>query len=118
MRIERVETAWISIECEEPQGLSGGPMTHSTDGLCRITTGDGIRGIGLGRGAPLEKICRLIVEICDNKRQHPAWPDLYDGFPEVRDGHMDCPAGPGWGLEINSRMVRRHGTVIDWDLEG
>ena len=60
----------------------------------------------------------FIVEICDNEKQHPAWPDLYHGFPEVRNGHMDCPTGPGWGLEINDEMVRKHGTLLDWDLGG
>ena len=63
MTIEKVEVAYVMIECEEPQGLSGGPMTHSTDGLCRITTNDGVRGIGLGRGAPLDKICKVIHEV-------------------------------------------------------
>ena len=63
LKIEKVETAWLRIKCDEPQGLSSGPMTHSTDGLCRITTSDGIQGIGNGRGAPLDQICSIIFEI-------------------------------------------------------
>ena len=55
-----------------------------------------------------------IVECCDNKRQHPSWPDLFHGFPEVHDGHMDCPSAPGWGMEINDDMVKNLGTIVSW----
>ena len=65
MKIVRVETAYVQMKCAIPQGLSGGPMTHSTDGLCRITTSEGVRGIGLGRGASLEQICKLIHEVSE-----------------------------------------------------
>ena len=63
MKIEKAETAWVRIKCDEPQGLSGGYMTHSTDALCRITTADGIQGIGEGRGAPLHEICSIIQDV-------------------------------------------------------
>ncbi len=56
----------------------------------------------------------FIVECCDNEKQHPSWPDLFIGFPEVKDGHMECPSRPGWGMEINDEMIKRHGTVLDW----
>jgi D-galactarolactone cycloisomerase len=57
----------------------------------------------------------FIVECGDDAKQHPSWPHLFDGWPEVKDGHLQCPTEPGWGLSINEDMVRRHGTVIDWD---
>ena len=58
----------------------------------------------------------FIVECGDDKKQHPSWPDLFPGWPEVRDGHMACPTAPGWGLEINDDMVKKHGTIIRWDF--
>ena len=58
----------------------------------------------------------FIVECGDNRKQHPSWPDLFPGWPEVSNGEMECPAAPGWGLEINDEMVRRHGTILRWEL--
>ncbi len=43
-----------------PRGLSGGPITSSTDAVCRITTDDGLHGIGESRGGPLDQICEII----------------------------------------------------------
>ncbi len=60
MKIEKVEVAWLSLESPEPQGLSGGYMTHSSDAVCRITTDDGIQGIGDGRGASLPQISAVV----------------------------------------------------------
>ena len=45
MKIKKVETAWLSIKSPQPQGLSGGYMTHSSDAVCRITTDDGSYGM-------------------------------------------------------------------------
>ena len=63
MNIKKVEVAWLSIESPEPQGLSSGYMTHSSDALCRITTDDGMQGIGEGRGAPLPEITSIAHEL-------------------------------------------------------
>ena len=60
MKITNVETAWISMPLPIPRGLSGGPIRSSTDAVCRITTDDGIRGIGESRGGPLDQICEII----------------------------------------------------------
>lgn len=60
MRIERVETAWIRLPLPKPRGLSGGPITHSSDAVCRITTEGGLEGIGEARGGPLDQICDII----------------------------------------------------------
>jgi len=60
MIISRVETAWIELPLPEPRGLSIGPITHSTDAVCRITTSDGIQGIGETRGGPLDAACEII----------------------------------------------------------
>jgi L-alanine-DL-glutamate epimerase-like enolase superfamily enzyme len=54
------------------------------------------------------------VEVFDNAKQHPAWPDLFPGYPEVRDGHMECPDRPGWGLDVNDGLLRRYGTLVRW----
>ena len=58
----------------------------------------------------------FIVECGDDEKQHPSWPGLFPGWPELKEGYMECPAGPGWGLEINDEMVRKHGTILRWDF--
>jgi L-alanine-DL-glutamate epimerase-like enolase superfamily enzyme len=58
----------------------------------------------------------FIVECGDDAKQHPSWPDLFPGWPEVKDGYMECPTRPGWGLEINDEMVEEHGTILRWDF--
>lgn len=60
MMITNVETAWVSLPLPKPRGLSTGPITHSTDAVCRITTAGGLQGIGEARGGPLDEICRII----------------------------------------------------------
>ena len=60
MKIAEVETAWIRMPLPRSRGLSGGPITHSTDAVCRITTAGGLQGVGEARGGPLEEICRII----------------------------------------------------------
>jgi L-alanine-DL-glutamate epimerase-like enolase superfamily enzyme len=59
----------------------------------------------------------FIMECYDYKRQHPAWPYLFDGFPEVKNGFMECPAGTGWGMDINEDFLRKHGTPVCWDFK-
>jgi len=60
VRIERVECAWIRMRLPKPRGLSIGPITHSSDAVCRITTSGGLAGIGESRGSPLNEICEII----------------------------------------------------------
>lgn len=54
------------------------------------------------------------VEVFDNAKQHIAWPDLFPGYPEVRDGHIECHDRPGWGLEVNERLLRERGILVHW----
>lgn len=63
MRIAEVECAWVSIPLPVPRGLSGGPITSSTDAVCRITTADGLMGIGESRGGPLAEVCEIIDSV-------------------------------------------------------
>jgi L-alanine-DL-glutamate epimerase-like enolase superfamily enzyme len=56
----------------------------------------------------------FIVETFDNAKQHLAWPDLFPGYPAVRDGMMQVPDGPGWGMEINDELVERRGVKVNW----
>lgn len=38
-----------------------------------------------------------------------AWKDeLVTVQPEIRDGHVMIPTGPGWGTEINEDVLRAH----------
>ena len=62
MKIVKVETAWIAMPMSPPQGLSIMDMKESTDAVVRITTDEGLRGIGEARGAPLTEICKIIAE--------------------------------------------------------
>ena len=57
----------------------------------------------------------LMVETFDNAKQHIAWPDLFPGYPVIRDGHMIPPDGPGWGMSINDGLINRHGTKVCWN---
>ena len=38
MKIIKVEAAWITVQCDPPQGVSTGDIKQSTDAVCRITT--------------------------------------------------------------------------------
>src|SRR5207302_3787 len=60
--ITDVEVAWIQLPLPIGRGLSGGPITQSTDLVCRITTSDGLRGIGEARGASLPLMAEIINE--------------------------------------------------------
>jgi len=60
MAIASVESAWIQLPLATPRGLSGGPITASTDAVCRVTTGDGVEGIGEARGSDLTIICEIV----------------------------------------------------------
>ena len=72
MRITKVETMYVEIPCEVPQGVSSGDITGSTDALCRITTDEGIQGIGEGRGGiaagGLPNYCRGIHPAIDRRK--------------------------------------------------
>jgi L-alanine-DL-glutamate epimerase-like enolase superfamily enzyme len=54
------------------------------------------------------------VEAFDNAKQHVAWLHLFPGYPEVRDGHMECHDVPGWGFEIDDAFLRDRGTLVHW----
>lgn len=54
------------------------------------------------------------VEVFDNAKQHIAWPDLFPGYPEVRDGLIECHDRPGWGIDVNERLLRERGTLVRW----
>ena len=54
------------------------------------------------------------VECVDNPTLHPTWPDLFDGFPEVKNGCITPHDRPGWGMHINEEFLRAHGTLVRW----
>jgi L-alanine-DL-glutamate epimerase-like enolase superfamily enzyme len=54
------------------------------------------------------------VEVFDSAKQHVAWPDLFLGYPEVRDGQMECHERPGWGMDVNDGFLRERGTLVRW----
>jgi len=56
----------------------------------------------------------FILEVFDNAKQHVAWPDLFPGYPEVRQGKMWISEAPGWGMEINDDLIVREGVRVCW----
>jgi L-alanine-DL-glutamate epimerase-like enolase superfamily enzyme len=56
----------------------------------------------------------FMVEYFHPEKQHPAWLDLFEGYPEVRDGRMAVHDSPGWGMTINDRFLRENGTLLHW----
>lgn len=54
------------------------------------------------------------VEAFDNAKQHIAWLDLFPGYPHVRDGHMECHDKPGWGIDVNDRLLKERGVLVHW----
>ncbi len=74
MIISHVETAWIEMPLPLPRGLSIGPITHSTDAVCRITASNGLQGIGETRSGPLPAACDVIDTVFKPKLlgQHAA----------------------------------------------
>jgi L-alanine-DL-glutamate epimerase-like enolase superfamily enzyme len=40
--------------------------------------------------------------------QPPWMDDLVTVKPEIRDGYLYLPSGPGWGTEVNEAAVRAH----------
>jgi L-alanine-DL-glutamate epimerase-like enolase superfamily enzyme len=56
----------------------------------------------------------FIIECYDNKRQHPAWPDLFEGYPETVGGMIPCQKGPGWGMDVNGSFLQKNGHAVNW----
>ena len=56
----------------------------------------------------------VLVETFPNAKLYPAWPHLFDGFPECADGHVTVPDRPGWGMTINEAFLRERGTLVHW----
>lgn len=54
------------------------------------------------------------IEVFDNAKQHVTWLDLFPGYPEVRDGMIECRDTPGWGFELNEEFLRAKGTLVHW----
>ncbi len=119
MKIKRIETAWLCIKSPVPQGLSNGYMTHSADAVCRITTDDGVQGVGEGRGAPLPEICEIVHELFtplleDENPLHTQY--LWD---KLHNSTLDENGGMKKGLR--SASVRGALCAIDlalWDIKG
>ena len=54
------------------------------------------------------------IEVFDNFKQHVAWLDLFPGYPETHDGHIEVLDRPGWGFELNESFLRDRGTLVHW----
>jgi L-alanine-DL-glutamate epimerase-like enolase superfamily enzyme len=38
----------------------------------------------------------------------PIRDELFTVLPEIKDGQMTIPTGPGWGIELNEKAARTH----------
>jgi D-arabinonate dehydratase len=47
----------------------------------------------------------LCVEIFPNYNRDPMWFDLPQEQPRIKDGFMELPAGPGFGIPLNGRVI-------------
>ena len=34
--------------------------------------------------------------------------DIVDSAPEIADGYMKIPTGPGWGIELDETKIAKH----------
>ena len=51
----------------------------------------------------------LILECFPNPERDPVWVELFTNPPQVKNGFMVVPEGPGLGLELNEETLRRRG---------
>ena len=49
----------------------------------------------------------IVVEIFPDPKRDPLWSELPVQQPEIRDGYMIVPDGPGFGLELNQDTIQR-----------
>ena len=54
----------------------------------------------------------LFVEIFPNYKRDPMWFDLPVEQPRIRDGHMELPQGPGFGIALDEDIIQRY--RVDW----
>jgi len=50
----------------------------------------------------------LYVEIFPNIKRDPMWFELPVERPQIRDGYMELPNGPGLGLALNEEIIARY----------
>ena len=49
------------------------------------------------------------VKIMESDPEHTPWRDeLVTVLPEIKDGTMRIPTGPGWGTDLNEVALRKH----------
>ena len=50
----------------------------------------------------------LYVEIFPNYKRDPMWFDLPSRSPRIRDGYMELPTGPGFGMPLNQDIIEKY----------
>ena len=50
----------------------------------------------------------LYVEIFPSYERDPMWVDLPVNAPVIRDGFMELPSGPGFGIDLNEEIIARY----------
>jgi len=48
------------------------------------------------------------AECFADPERDPVWQSMWMNRPPAKDGWMDVPAGPGFGLELDAAMIERH----------
>ena len=57
------------------------------------------------------QFCALIpnLRIMEYDVDDVPWRDeLFTNLPKIKDGMMEVPKGPGWGTEVNEKVLREH----------
>jgi L-alanine-DL-glutamate epimerase-like enolase superfamily enzyme len=50
----------------------------------------------------------LYVEIFPSYERDPMWVDLPVNPPKIRDGFMELPSGPGFGIDLNEEIIAKY----------
>lgn len=50
----------------------------------------------------------LFVEIFPDRNRDPMWFDLPVEQPEIRNGYMEVPSGPGLGIDLRADVITKY----------
>jgi len=77
--------------------------------FCAVRTDAGLTGYSeFGSDGITRGLLGLVQIMESDPEQTPFRDELFTVLPDIRDGHMTIPAGPGWGTELNEAAARKH----------
>ena len=54
----------------------------------------------------------LTVETFPEAARDPIWSELFSVRPEIKDSYIEIPDGPGFGIEVDEKVVEKRGTKV------